>query len=147
MNPALAPKPSAPRQLSLFKGRKQRGTRPPPAPEFNIQCMVADDLEKFGARGWIYTHIPSGGLRDIRTAARLKRMGVVKGFPDLVLWDSDGRSYFLELKRKGGRLSEHQKAIQAWCQDRPLVRHAVAYSYQEARAQLVEWGALRGVAP
>ena len=135
-----------PRQLSLFKSRRQRGSLPPPAPEFDIQCMVVEDLRRFGHPDWIWGHPASGERRDIVTAARLKRMGVNRGFPDLLLWDELGRSYFLELKRSGATLSDAQQVIADKCRNRPHITHAVAYSYQEARRILIAWGALRGIA-
>jgi hypothetical protein len=135
-----------PRQLSLFKGRRQRGSLPPPAPEFSIQCMVADDLRRFAHPEWQWTHIPNGGLRNKITAYQLKRAGVKPGWPDMLLLDPFGRPHFLELKRRTGRMSEAQEAFASWCNARPLVQHAVAHSYQEARRILIEWGALRGIA-
>jgi hypothetical protein len=135
-----------PRQLSLFKGRRQRGTKPPPPLEYTTHVMVADDLTRFCRSDWQWTHIPSGEYRDIRTAMRLKRMGLRKGWPDFMLFNQVGAGHFLELKRKGEALTDAQQAFASWCQDRPMVRHAVAYSYQEARRILIAWGALRGIA-
>ena len=51
--------------------------------------------------------VPNGGWRDIKTAARLKAEGVVKGVPDLFIpeW-----RFWIEMKRqKGGVASEEQK--------------------------------------
>lgn len=57
-------------------------------------------------------HIPNGGKRNIPTAIRFKKEGVVAGVADLFLaipvdqW----HGHFIELKRrKGGQLSEAQK--------------------------------------
>ena len=79
------------RQLSLFKGRRQRGSLPPPAPEFSIQCMVADDLRRFAHPEWQWCHVPNGGLRNKITAYQLKRAGVKPGWPDMLLLDPFGR--------------------------------------------------------
>ena len=133
-------------QLSLFRGNRQRGTKLPPPLEYTTHVMVADDLTRFCHPEWQWTHHPAGEYRDIRTAMRLKRMGLRKGWPDFVLLDPFGRPHFLELKRKGADLTEAQEAFASWCNARQLVNHAVAYSYQEARRILIAWGALRGIA-
>jgi hypothetical protein len=72
------------RQLHLFKSRRQRGILAPAPNEYQLHCAVADTVKRWIMPGWIYTHIASGEKRDQVTAARLKRMGVTAGFPDLV---------------------------------------------------------------
>lgn len=60
--------------------------------------------------------IPNGGMRDIITAAKLRREGVRAGIPDLMLmvprhgWSG----LFIEQKRQDGRLSAAQIEIMAW---------------------------------
>ncbi len=52
-------------------------------------------------------HVPNGGARSKRTAARLKSEGVMRGVPDLFIpeWN-----LWIEMKRvKGGRLSPEQR--------------------------------------
>ena len=56
-------------------------------------------------------HIPNGGYREQREAARFKQEGVKAGVPDLFLPipKNDYAGLFIELKRKkGGRISEAQ---------------------------------------
>lgn len=55
--------------------------------------------------------IPNGGRRDAITGARLKAEGVRAGVPDLFLAHpcNEFHGLFLELKAKGGRLSDEQK--------------------------------------
>lgn len=66
---------------------------------------------------WFGRHlfaIPNGGLRDKRTAARLKVQGVKPGVSDLMLAiPSKGKhGLFIEMKRtKGGKLSIEQDAF------------------------------------
>jgi hypothetical protein len=60
---------------------------------------------------WIFTHIASGEKRDQVTAARLKRMGVTAGFPDLMFIGPNGVVCWVELKAKGGRLSAAQAEV------------------------------------
>jgi hypothetical protein len=99
------------RQLHLFKGKRQRGAEPPSPGEYQLHCAVADVVRRWPMPGWIYTHIASGEKRDMETAARLKRMGVVAGWPDLQFFGPQGQVCFVELKAKGGRLSEAQAAV------------------------------------
>lgn len=99
------------RQLHLFKSKRQRGTPLPRAKEYELHCTVADALRRWCSPFWRYTHIPAGEKRDMVTAMRLKRMGVVAGFPDFVFAGPDAQVFWLELKRPGGRLSEGQSEI------------------------------------
>jgi hypothetical protein len=66
---------------------------------------------------WRFTHVPLGEYRDSVTAAWLQRLGVVAGWPDLQFAGPDRQMVFLELKRRGGRLSEAQAAIRARLRD------------------------------
>jgi hypothetical protein len=108
--------------------------------------MVADVLDRWLAPDWIFTHIASGELRDKATAGRLKRMGVKPGWPDFILISPEGRSHFLELKRRGGRLTPEQAAFADWCEATPrevTVAFACCDSFDGALETLKGWGALR----
>lgn len=127
-------------QVDLFTRRVRR---PPPAPEFHLQCLVADILKRWHSPGWRYEHIPLGEFRKKKTAARLKRMGVVAGWPDFILLSPDGgRVHFLELKRRGEKLSEDQAEFFDWCV-KHHVRIAVADNFKLALEILKTWGAVR----
>lgn len=57
-------------------------------------------------------HIPNGGWRNFKTAARLKKEGVVAGVADLFLAIPSGKFHglFIEMKREsGGKQSQAQK--------------------------------------
>jgi hypothetical protein len=133
------------RQLHLFKSRRQRGVAVPKPLEFAVHCALADMLRRWATPNWIWTHVPLGERRDSVTGARLKRMGTQPGWPDFILLaprqHHSPRPHFLELKRRGSALTEHQAAFALWCKlnDCP---HAVAHSYDEAVAILKDWGAL-----
>ena len=62
-------------QLSLFKGRRQRGVRPPLPLERKTHIALADALRVGCAPGWEWNHFPSGEKRSEQTGALLKRMG------------------------------------------------------------------------
>lgn len=66
--------------------------------------------------GVLIYHCPNGEKRSIKTAVRLKKMGVVAGIPDLFIpaWN-----LYIEMKReKGGVVSEAQEKIMTY-----LTRH------------------------
>lgn len=55
-------------------------------------------------------HVPNGGLRNKVVAAKLKLEGVKSGVPDVVLPVARNGFYglYIELKAKGGKLSDNQ---------------------------------------
>lgn len=74
-------------------------------------------------------HIPNGGWRNFKTAARLKREGVVAGVADLFLAIPAGwrHGLFIEMKREnGGRQSPKQKEFEQ-------AVYAKGYAYYVAR--------------
>jgi hypothetical protein len=114
-----------PKQLSLFKGKRQRGITAKPPLEFEIHCVIADIIRRWISSDWRYTHMPLGEERDHRinvktgqryslSGLRLKRMGVTKGWPDFMFVGPGCQMFWLELKRPGsGRLSEEQVLLGA----------------------------------
>jgi hypothetical protein len=134
------------RQLHLFRGKRQRGVSAPPPLEFAVQCALADTLHRWATPNWIWTHLPMGEHREAITGARLKRMGTQPGWADLILLAPREhpiqRPMFLELKRRGGRMTEHQAGFALWCKLNGCP-HAVADTYEAAVKILQGWGALR----
>ena len=61
-----------------------------------------------------------------------KRMGVLKGIPDIALIRSISRVAFIEVKTAKGRLSPEQRAFQGWCRDWG-VDHCVARSVDDVQ--------------
>jgi hypothetical protein len=97
-----------PRQLNIFKGRRQKGELPPGPSEFALGCALADTCRQWLHKDWKFFHVPNGERRDPVAAMRCKRQGVSPGVPDYIFVGPGGRIFFLELKRVGGRLSEAQ---------------------------------------
>ncbi len=56
-------------------------------------------------------HTPNGGYRLVQTARRMKKMGVKRGHPDLVLpyRIGDCPGLVIEMKSPGGKLTDDQK--------------------------------------
>lgn len=76
-------------------------------PEAAIHAAVCDHLRLRAKPDVLWLHCPNGERRDRITGAKLKRMGVLAGASDLLLWHQ-GRSFALELKAPRGRPSEAQ---------------------------------------
>jgi len=102
---------------------------------------VADTLRRFCRPSWKWGHYPAGEHRDVRTAAKLKAMGVQRGWPDIILFDPDGLLHALELKRQGEHLTEEQEAFAAWCAGHG-VPHVVAHTLDQVLTAFNEWGCL-----
>lgn len=112
-------------------------------PEFALQCIVADLLRLQGKSGLYWTAIPNGEHRSPRTGARLKRSGVRRGAPDLLLiWN--GRPIGIELKAEGGRQSPEQRETERdWVLAGGL--YAVCKGYQQTVDFLTMLGCIRPV--
>jgi len=109
------------------------------SPEHALQVALIRLLDR--SCKCIWWAVPNGGLRDIRTAVRLKAEGVTRGVPDLCFVLDSGRFCGLELKAKKGRLSVEQLAFGT----KLLSTGAgwnVAYSLDEAIDILNNWGAI-----
>lgn len=109
------------------------------SPEYRIQADIVAYLRLVAPEG-IWFHPANGELRDKRTAAKLKWMGVLPGVPDIIglLPPPVGRCV-LEVKAPKGRLSPEQDAIRWHCQ-RYGIPYAIVHSVEEARQALHEFG-------
>jgi hypothetical protein len=100
----------------LNKGKKT-STKP-----FRLVAPVPkEDDEQAALARWLdlrrvrWCHVPNGGDRDIRVAARLKSHGVKRGVPDVLIFDPPPNipgivGVAVELKRRsGGVVSMEQK--------------------------------------
>lgn len=82
--------------------------------------------------------IPNGGVRTLRTAARLKAEGVLAGVSDLHLPVARGKFHglWIEMKSESGRLSDAQKS---WLNAMTTLGHAVAVcrGWDSARSMII----------
>jgi hypothetical protein len=111
-------------------------------PEAELQAAVVEHLRWRAKPDALFLHPANGGTRDIREAARFKRMGVLAGASDLLLWHR-GNSFALELKSPGGRLSDAQLEFLARFNDAGGYS-ASAEGIDRAIACLEGWGLLVG---
>ena len=97
------------------------------------------------ARGIATAHVPNGSVLAGDAKARamqvnaLKKAGMRVGFPDLICIASGGRTGFMEIKREGEKLGEHQIH---WAGALEHLGHnfAVVRSVADAEETLVKWG-------
>lgn len=66
-------------------------------PEQEFQISLVSGLRKLLPSGWLLHHSPNGGYRTQVEAAKFRTMGVVAGWPDLILV-GPGKVVFMELK-------------------------------------------------
>lgn len=78
-----------------------------------IRCVTYFSLQ-YPKLERLLHHSPNGGRREIREAARFKRMGTRAGFPDLILLQPAGKYPYLavELKTVTGDQEDRQKEYQ-----------------------------------
>jgi hypothetical protein len=96
----------------------RKGSGPVEKPEGSELQMQAKCFQwawnTFPATRRLLFHVPNGGQRNIIEAGQLKASGVVAGVPDLVLV-GPGKTYGLEAKVPGGRVSDAQRTVHdAW---------------------------------
>jgi hypothetical protein len=81
--------------------------------EDELTFAVAEYLD---LKGWLYTHFPAGEKRPVRTGAKLKRMGLKRGVPDMLIFERwgdivngpAGPGVAIELKSPKGRPTKEQ---------------------------------------
>lgn len=125
----------------VIAGRKPKATRAPLALEFATQCALADTVRRWIEPGWVWTAFPAGELRSEGTGARLKRMGVQKGFFDFLFISPGGQHMWIELKRGRAAMTVEQLAFELAMRLRG-VPAVVCRDYKSAVEQLKAWGAL-----
>jgi hypothetical protein len=134
---------STPPLLQLIEGRRVRPRKAPAIrqSEFQLQADIVALLRKYRRPDWRFWHTPNGEIRDPRTAAKLKAMGVLPGVPDLLLLAPDGSLRCLECKAHGGRLSDEQEDFRTFCIAREIP-YVTAFKIDDALAAFREWGCL-----
>lgn len=85
-------------------------------------------------------HIPNGGKRNAREAARFKQMGVKAGVPDIFLPVPRGgfHGLYIEMKAPRGTVSENQKI---WLERLSAMGYAavICFGFEEARTAVLRY--------
>jgi hypothetical protein len=134
----MAHAPSTFRQQSTRAHVRRRRNRP----EDIIQRAVFEHLALRSTPGVFAFHPANGGWRSRIEAAILKGLGVRAGVPDIIAV-RDGRTYGLEVKTPGGRLSAAQRSAHAALRAAGATV-ATAWGLDDALKTLEAWGLLRG---
>lgn len=109
--------------------------------ELDLHLFAVQLLKLYGTVPW--WHVPNGEYRSIRTAVRLKRMGVRKGVPDFsLILPPNGQAAFLELKSRKGRLTDDQRIFQGEAL-KVGAMYAVADTPEAVANILRHWRAIR----
>lgn len=122
--------------------RAKRIARPGPMLEEEIHARVVQALRQADVA---FFHCPNEGKLPVQYRTKLKRLGVSSGVPDLIIVTPPPCGGYvaaaLEIKRKGGRLADTQRA---WLQTMASCEWAVAceYGLEACLARLKEWGYL-----
>lgn len=104
---------------------------------------VAKLLRDHALPQWQWTHVGHGAnYTSAREGARMKALGVCRGWPDFVFISPYGSVRCLELKRLGGELTEEQEAFRMWCIPHG-VPYVVAWTMDQVLAAMDSWGCLR----
>ena len=111
-------------------------------PESELQQAIVKYLR---TKGYLVAHVPNGskmtGTANQRKArgARLKREGLLAGFPDLLIYGSDGRMGHIEVKAEGSYQQQSQKSLQAALEALGQ-SYVVCRSIADVDETLGEWG-------
>src|SRR5262249_48613887 len=111
-------------------------------PEQAIQKTLAEHLRLRAAPNVYWFHPANGGARTAIEGAILKACGVRAGTPDLICIGG-GKTYGLEVKANGGRLSNAQR-VAHYEMRAAGAEVAVAVGLNAALEKLEEWQVLRG---
>ena len=109
-------------------------------PELTLQSEIVEFIKTILNDDVMITAFPSGGGGRIR-GGKLKRAGLVAGWPDLQLI-SKGKYYGLEIKTPVGVLSPVQKKIHSELINSGC-KVGIARSIEDAKEILIDWGLVR----
>lgn len=129
---------------TLVEGRLvERAGRGAPGEHYEQRKVV----EKLEAAGIAFFAVPNGGRRDIKEAAKLKREGVRRGVPDLVILRAPPAfpkwtGVALEMKRASGTFTDVSEDQRVWLSRFQMARRipVVGYGWRDAVEKLKALG-------
>jgi hypothetical protein len=125
--------------------------------EQQVHIAIVDFLRYALGQTWLVVHVPNEGLRSRIAGGKLREMGMLAGFPDIMVVgppmryaaraEADGAIPvlvchfvgFLEVKTDKGKLTPAQEAFRDECR-RSRRPWALCRSIDDAREALREWG-------
>jgi VRR-NUC domain len=115
-------------------------------PEHVFQVRLVKWLTENAYPDSVWFAVANGELRHINVALRLKAEGVRSGVPDLCFLLRHGRTGWLELKVKGGSLSDAQRGFATKAKK---LGHlwAPVKTLNDAAIVLKHWGVIKPNAP
>lgn len=110
-----------------------------PRSESSEQIILMARLRQFHPDILVMS-IPNGGKRDPRTAATLKKEGVLAGAPDILVAEARNGKHalFVEMKRQDGSTSDRQDEVHAKLKERGY-EVQVHYSCDEAYKAILKY--------
>ena len=111
-------------------------------PEHTLQVKLCKWLTENAYPDILWFAVGNGELRHVNVALRLKAEGVRPGVPDLCFLLPNGQTGWLELKAKGGALSDAQKGFAAKAKTLGH-RWTVTRSLSDAAVVLKYWGVVK----
>ena len=121
----------------VFTSQRTRAMRA----EQTIHRAVVQHLRARGVPGLVFLHPANGGARKPIEAAIFKSLGVRPGAANLLLWH-EGKSYALELKADGGRVTKGQREFLSDMEGAGAYT-CLAEGLDDAIEMLEAWGLLR----
>jgi hypothetical protein len=93
--------------------------------ESQLHIDIVRYLKQVLPDGCIVHHSPNEGKRSVQFNAKLKRMGMVAGWPDIEIVANPDNYYpqqlptgiFIEIKTDSGKLTDNQKTVIAMLED------------------------------
>ena len=123
--------------IKLHNSRGVRVRKSRKEPEYILQIQIVEALKKILLNSVCLTAFPSGGGGRIR-GAKLKRAGLVPGWPDIQIIAQDGRYYGMEVKTPTGRLSQAQRSLHKRLEDNGC-EVVVVRSVEQAMDAVHDW--------
>ncbi|KAA6340125.1 hypothetical protein EZS27_011991 [termite gut metagenome] len=99
-----------------------------------VRLLIKDIPDK------LLYHVPNGEVRNVRVGAKLKRMGVVCGVPDVVLAipNKSYHSLYIEFKACNGSQTKEQKEFQQQA-EKAGSKYVICRSAYEAVKEIREY--------
>lgn len=114
--------------------------------EHEIQEGFIKALKKLNLPNLMWCHAVNEGKIPIHYRAKLKRMGMTNGWPDITLIWHDGNKPmfgFIEFKTPKGEMTDSQEDFEMFCMKHDML-HDVARSVTDALDTLEKWGIING---